>query len=672
MQILMAGVIVLGALSHWLAWRFKLPSILFLLLIGIVAGPVAGVLDPDLVLGEALFPLVSLSVAIILFEGSMTLRWTDLRGIGPAVWGLSLLGAAITFVLVAIAAHYLLALSWPVSALLGAIFSVTGPTVVVPMLRAIRPVPSVANTLRWEGIIVDPLGAMLAVLVAEFIRTQSFDSIWVAIAWLVASGMACGLVGAFGLAFLLRRNLVPWYLRNVVALAFVLASFAVANHFAHESGLLAVTVMGMALTNMRQVNVDDIFDFKESLTLLLVAVLFIVLAARLDFADFRQLNWGLPLFLIAVMFVIRPIAVFGSTFLSRLTLREKLLVSWISPRGIVAASVASLFALDLQRRGIEGAEQVVPVTFSVIIATVVLQSATAGRLANRLGLANPDPRDIIIVGATEPNRAFARKLKNAGYGVLFADTDWSEVRQARMAGFDAYFGRIVSDHAEMHLDYGSIGYLFGMSPERDQNTLAALHFRPDLGADAVFVMQTDEERASHMKELAGSLRVPKLFEPDFTYGEWARLVAEGAEFRLTKMTETFGFKEYRDSLPGDFIPLLGIDPRGKLKPFLADGHPVLRPGWQLLSLIPRATLDAEGSQRRNGNERPADAGGNGAGQAAAPQRKSAAESLRGHSAHERQQEAPGQRPNAGPAQAAGQGRGGDPGDADPGAGPAAA
>ncbi len=666
MQILMAGVIVLGALSHWLAWRFKLPSILFLLLVGIVAGPLTGVLDPDLVLGDALFPLVALSVAVILFEGSLTLRWSDLRGIGPAVWGLSTLGAAITFVLVAFAAHRLLSLSWPVSALIGAVLSVTGPTVVVPMLRAIRPVSSVANTLRWEGIIVDPIGAMLAVLVTEFVRTRSIDSIWLAIGKLVASGMVCGLVAAFALAFLLRRHLVPWFLRNVVALAFVLASFATANHFAHEAGLLAVTVMGMALANMRNVNVDDIFDFKESLTLLLVAVLFIVLAARLDFSDFGLLDWGLPFFLIAVIFVIRPIAVFASTFFSRLTTREKLLISWVSPRGIVAASVASLFALDMQERGVAGAEQVVAVIFSVIIATVVLQSATAGRLANRLGLANPDPSDVIIVGAGAPNRAFAQKLKSAGFGVMLADTDWHEVRKARMAGFDAYFGRIVSDHAEGHIDYGGIGYLLGMSPQRDQNILAALHFRPDLGTDSVFAMRTGETYGKHMKELAGSLRVGQLFGADFTYEEWARLVAEGAEFRLTRMTESFGFREYRDSLPGGFIPLLGIDTRGKLKPFLADDHPIVRPGWQLLSLIPRATLDVEDSQQPDGDAQGKGNGngngngggngggnGNGGGGASPPsaaKRRSAVESLRGHSAHEKKPAGgPPKTPDDGPA-----------------------
>lgn len=631
MQMLMAGVVVLGALSHWLAWRLKLPSILFLLLIGIVAGPVLGVLEPDKVLGEALFPLVSLSVAVILFEGSMTLRWSDLRGIRPAVWGLSTVGAAITFVLVTVAAHGLLALSWGVSALIGSLLSVTGPTVVVPMLRAIRPVPSVANTLRWEGIVVDPLGAMLAVLVTEFARTRSLDVVWLAIAKLVGAGVLAGVVGALALAFLLRRHLVPWFLRNVVALAFVLASFAGANALASEAGLLAVTIMGMALTNMRQVDVDDIFDFKESLTLLLVAVLFIVLAARLDFADFGRLDWGLPLFLVAVMLVVRPIAVFASTAISRLGVKEKLLISWISPRGIIAASVASLFALDLQARGVPGAEKVVPVIFSVIIATVLLQSATAGRLANALGLANPDPRNVIIVGAGEPNRAFAAKLRSAGYGVLFTDTDWTEIRKARMAGFDAYFGRVVSAHAENHIDYGSTGYLFGMSPQRDQNTLAALHFRPELGADSVFVLQTNEERGRHMRELASSLRVPQLFGGEFTYGDWCRLVAEGGEFRLTRMTETFGFREYRESLPGDFIPLLGIDLRGRLRPFVADVRPTLRPGWQLLSLIPRQTLDAEALQR--GIPPRGDPAAAVAGPGAAP-RKSAAEALRDQAAHE--------------------------------------
>ncbi|MEZ5728735.1 MAG: sodium:proton antiporter [Burkholderiaceae bacterium] len=444
MQLLLAGIVVLGVLSHWLAWRLRLPSILFLLLIGLLVGPVTGVVRPDEIFGESLFPFVSLSVAIILFEGSLTLRWAELRGIGAAVWGLVTVGAAVTFALVTLFAHWLLGMPLALAALVGAICTVTGPTVVVPMLRAIRPVASVSKTLRWEGIVVDPIGAMLAILVVEFMRSRSLEALAVELGWLLGAGVGAGLIGGFGLAFLLRRHLIPWYLRNVVALAFVLAVFAVSNQIAHEAGLLAVTVMGVALANMRQINVDDILDFKESLTLLLVAVLFITLAARLDFAEFASMSLGLPVFLLAVIFVARPVAVFVSTAFSRLGLREKLLISWVSPRGIVAAAVASLFALELRDRGVDGAELLVPTIFSVIVGTVLLQSATAGRVAAWLRLSNPDPRGIIILGAGAANRAFARKLKERDYPVLFVDSVWEDVRRARMDGFETYYGRIVS------------------------------------------------------------------------------------------------------------------------------------------------------------------------------------------------------------------------------------
>ncbi len=596
MQLVLAGIIVLGALSHWLAWRLKLPAILFLLLVGLVAGPVAGVLDPDALYGESLFAFVSLAVAVILFEGSLTLRWSDLRGIGGAVWGLVTVGAAITAVLVTIAAHFLMQMPWSVSALVGAICSVTGPTVVVPILRAVRPTASVSNTLRWEGIIVDPIGAILAVLVAEFVRTRTIEALWLAIASLLGAGLACGLAAAFGLAWLLRRHLIPWYLRDVSTLAFVLASFAVANSIAHEAGLLAVTVMGMALANMKQISVADILDFKESLTLLLVAMLFITLAARLDFAEFASLSWGLPFFLVAVILVVRPVAVFASTALSRLTVKEKLLVSWVSPRGIVAAAVASLFALEFREMGIAGAEQLVPVVFSVIIATVVLQSATAGRVAGALGLSNPDPNGVLVLGASTGVRAFAAKLKERGFQVMLADVNWADVRRARMEGFDAYYGRIVTDHAEGHIDHGAIGYLFAMSPRRDENTLACVHFRPELGAHAVFAVRTNEERESHMREMTGAFRVEHLFGKSLTLGDLERIVADGGEFRMTRLTESFDFKAYRDAMAGEFFPLLGIDPRGRLIPYADSGHPTLKAGWQLMSLLPRATAHAEAAR----------------------------------------------------------------------------
>ena len=607
-QLVIASIVVLGVISHWLAWRLRLPAILFLLIIGVLVGPVFQVVKPDLLFGEALFALVSLSVAIILFEGSLTLRWTELRGIGSAVWGLVSVGAAITGVLVAICAHYLLHLDWAVACMIGAICTVTGPTVVVPMLRAIRPNSTISKTLRWEGIVIDPIGAMLAVLVFEFIRTSQFGSLWVVIGELVLSGFAFGVVGALALGYLLRYHLIPWYLRDVVALAFVLAAFAGANYFAHEAGLLAVTVMGIALANFKQINVDDILEFKESLTLLLVAILFITLAARLDFGDFATMNWRLAAFLFAVIFVIRPIAVFISTATSVLTIKEKLLISWISPRGIVAAVVAALFALKLQELNSPDANLLVPVIFAVIIATVVLQSATASRVAQWLELSNPEPKGVIILGANEVNRAFGKKLVERDFDVMFADTDWSDVRKARMDGFSAYFGRIVSDHAEGSVDHGNIGYLFGMSDRRDRNVLACLHFRPELGGDSVFVLDVKEAGMGKSQELVGGLTVPHLFGKEFHYGDWERIYREGGDFRMTRMTEAFGYAEFEHSLPGDFIPLLGIDPKGRLHPFTGSNRPTIRPGWYMMSLLPKATLDGEAIGKAAKEKEKADAG----------------------------------------------------------------
>jgi len=605
MQLALAAIIVLGVLSHWLAWRLKLPAILFLLLVGILIGPTFGLIEPDALFGDALFGLVSLAVAIILFEGSLTLRWSELRGIGSAVWGLVSLGAAITFFLIAYAAHWVMDISLPVAYMLGAICSVTGPTVVVPMLRAIRPTSSVSKTLRWEGIVIDPIGAMLAVVTLEFIRTQDVGPAFVAILTLIVSGLVAGFIAAAALAWLLRYHLIPWYMRDITALAFVVAAFAGANFFAHEAGLLAVTVMGIALANIKQISVDDILEFKESLTLLLVAILFITLAARLDFADFTNLSWPLGAFLAIIMLVIRPIAVFVSTAFSALTWREKLLISWISPRGIVAAVVGALFAIELGLLNIPDAELIVPIVFCVIIATVVVQSATAGWLSRVLDLSSPDPNGVIILGATAANRAFAKKLADRGFNILLADTDWSEVRKARMDGLNTYFGQIVSDHAEGVIDHGNIGYMLGMSARSYKNLLASVHFRPELGGTGVFVLDVKESGSTNRsQELVGNLKVPMLFGAEMHFGEFERLYAEGAEFRVTRFTDEYSFSDYRDSLPGATVPLLGIDPNNRLVPFTDQGRPTIKAGWQLMALWPRETVEAEKATRTEREKAP--------------------------------------------------------------------
>ncbi|MDA3876445.1 MAG: cation:proton antiporter, partial [Halothiobacillus sp.] len=374
----LTGIIVAGIAAQWLAWRIKVPAILFLLMIGVLLGPMLGWLNPDQLFGDLLFPIVSLAVAVILFEGSLTLHFHELRGVGGLIWRLVTIGAAVSWGVASAAAHYFVGLSWSMAALFGAIVVVTGPTVVVPLLRIVRPVAKVSTVLRWEGIMIDPIGALLAVLVFEFIITQLEHStsgsglstvLWPFIR-LVGLGLAFGLGGGYLLGVVLRRHALPEFLINVVVLASVLAVFTASNLLADESGLLAVTVMGILLANMRGVPLADVLHFKESLTLLFISGLFILLAARIHPSMFSAIGFGAILVLLAIQFVAQPLMVWLSAIGSGLNWREKLMIAWIGPRGIVAAAISGLFALKLAQHGVVGADALVPLTFIIIVGTV--------------------------------------------------------------------------------------------------------------------------------------------------------------------------------------------------------------------------------------------------------------------------------------------------------------
>ncbi|WP_266158462.1 cation:proton antiporter, partial [Dyella silvatica] len=432
--LMLACMLTIGFLAQWLAWRVKLPAILFLLLAGIVLGPVAGVLKPDQLLGNLLFPVVSLSVALILFEGSLSLRLHELPGIGKAVRGLVSYGAVVAVLMLAVAAHYIAGLNWELALLFGALTCVTGPTVIAPMLRTVRPNARIANTLRWEGIVIDPLGALFAVLVYEAIVShQEGHTIGIFLAT-IACGTVIGALMAWALAFLLRRQLIPEYLQNYGTMTAVLLAFSVSNAITHESGLLAVTIMGIALGNMRGIHVDDILDFKENLTTLLVSTLFILLAARLQWPLPQGMLWAGMVIFLAAQLIVRPVTVAISSVGSSLTWRERALIAWVAPRGIVAASVSALFALRLEHLGMPGGDALVPLVFILIIGTVVLQSATARPLARWLKVAEPETNGVLVFGSDIVARAISRALVDAGFRVMLADDDWDGVRRARMEG----------------------------------------------------------------------------------------------------------------------------------------------------------------------------------------------------------------------------------------------
>jgi len=366
----LSAIVILGIGAQWLAWRLRFPSIIFLLLAGFIAGPLTGFLHTEELMGNLLFPFVSLSVAVILFEGGLTLNLKELRGIGKVVFRLISIGVIVTWGIGALAAHYLLGLNWEIALLLGAVLVVTGPTVIGPLLRHIRPKGKVADVLKWEGIVIDPIGAMLALLVFEAIVVNGNQSttllILLSLGKTILFGGTVGVVFAYLLWLLLKNRWVPDTLQETVTLSMVVAAYLAGDLLQTEAGLFSTTIMGIVMANQKQVMVKHILEFKENLRVLIISALFIILASRLEMSVLTHISIGSLLFLAVLIVLARPVSVFLSSMGSRLNLREKFFLSFMAPRGIVAASIASVFALRLTESNVPQAEYLVPLTFIVI------------------------------------------------------------------------------------------------------------------------------------------------------------------------------------------------------------------------------------------------------------------------------------------------------------------
>ncbi len=586
--LMLTALLGVGFLAQWLAWRIRLPAILPLLVIGLVLGPLLGVVKPDALLGDLLFPAVSLAVAIILFEGSINLRFSELKGIGHAVRRLVSSGAAVAVLGLAAAAHWIAGLSWPLAFLFGALTCVTGPTVINPMLRAVRPNAKVSNLLRWEGIVIDPIGALLAVLVYEIIVSKEFQghSLWMFL-FTFGSGVGIGVIAALLLAALLKRQFIPEYLQSYATLALLLAAFSGSNAITHESGLLAVTVMGIVLGNLRHVHIDLITNFKEDLSILLVSMLFIILAARLPWPlPTGTLTTGLLIYL-AAQFIVRPLSVGLATLRSSLTWRERALAAWISPRGIVAAAISALFALELETRGMPGADRLVPLVFILIIATVVVQSATAGPLARWLGVRAPEPRGVLVFGVNPVARAIAAALAKQDVPVLVAGDDWEGIRAARMQGLKTYFGNPTSQHAHNYLDHTGLGRLLAMSTQREMNSLTSLHYRQEFGRDKVYRLRNlGADESSERASFANPLLAPALFGEDMTNSRFQELLDEGWQIKTTTLTEAYDWPQFVEAWGSDLILLFLITDRGNLRMASSKRELEPRPGFAVTALVP--------------------------------------------------------------------------------------
>ena len=591
----LALVLILGVSAQWIAWKIRLPSIVLLLLTGIVAGPVTGWLDPDVLFGSLLQPVVSLSVAVILFEGGLGLEIAELREIGSSLRNLVTIGVLVTWGASAGLAYTVLGLDAQLSALLGAILVVTGPTVILPLLRHVRPIGEVGSLLKWEGMLNDPIGAILAVLVFEAIllggATANTRAAVASFFETLGVGAGIGLAGAAIATLALKRQWIPDFLQNSVSLMLVIAVFLVSNQFKSEAGLLAVTLMGIALANQRWYPVRHIIEFKENLRVLIISVLFIVLAARVRAQDLEQLGWRHALFLAGLILIIRPLAVWLSTIGTRLTRRQRIFVAWMAPRGIVAAAVSALFAAELVRNGYPEAQALVPITFLVIIGTSAIYGTTAFAVARKLGLAEPSPQGVLIVGAHSWAREIAKALQREKLRVAIADSNWENVSAARMSELPVYYGGILSESVLDEVELYGIGNLLALTSNEEANALGALHFAGTFGRDHVFQLPPpagiDRGRRTWVspQHLSGRL----LFSHEATYAVLSEKFASGWTVKKTNLTEKFGYNDLIERYGGDVVPMFLVNSAGDLRILTAGAKPKPKAGDRLISLVGHQT-----------------------------------------------------------------------------------
>lgn len=577
----LAGIIILGILAQWVAWRFKIPAILPLILIGLFVGPIAAEFINDdgakwiepiwngkkgLFPGEGLYYFVSLAISIILFEGGLTLKRSEIRSVGPVITKLITLGAAVTFFAAAVAAHFLFELRWDLAFLFSGLIIVTGPTVITPILRNIPLKRDVSTVLKWEGILIDPIGALVAVLVFEFISVGGeagfTKTALMEFGKIVLFGTTFGFTFAHALVFVINKKFIPHYLLNVASLSVVLLVFVESEIFAHESGLLAVVVMGMVIGNSKLENIKELLYFKESLSVLLISILFILLSANINYNDLLLLyRWETLWLFLVVVLLIRPIAVFLSAHGSKIRTNEKLFISWVGPRGIVAAGIASLFGGKLIKQGVEGAEYITPLVFMIVLGTVLLNATTARLFARVAGVFLTKSEGILIIGASKVSRIIAQYLIENGRHVVLVDSNQNNINEANDLGIEGYTENIYSDTLSDNVEFNDIGYLLALTGNSDINNYAVNKFGAQFGENGSFrlVSKTELDEES-TKPSEG------LFSYTDDYVSFSQVTEKHPEVNEIKINDQKKYLELLDvfNKDEDQIPLFLKDAKGEI------------------------------------------------------------------------------------------------------------
>ncbi|WP_242098030.1 MULTISPECIES: sodium:proton antiporter [unclassified Sphingomonas] len=549
--LLIVGVAVAGVFGQWLGWRLRLPAIIPLLVIGAIAGPIAGVVKPSVALGEVMRPAIGMAVAIIVFEGGLNLNLRELRSAGSGVLRLVAVALPLNWVFGTLATHFVAGLSWPVAILVGAILVVTGPTVIMPLLRQAKLEPRPASFLKWEAIVNDPIGATVTLLVLSFLTlstTMSTGDALLRLTWrtLVGGGVAAtlGLIVPFGIRTLFRRDLAPEYLKTPILLAGALGVYAAGEAVQPETGLVGATLFGVVLANIDVTGLQELRRFKESLTVFLVSGLFILLTANIDRQTVTMLSWPIAATTLAILFVARPLAIGLATIGAKVTWAERLLVGWIGPRGVVAAAIAGVAGERLANAGYPDARLVLPLVFAVIASTVVLHGLTLAPLARRLGLASGGRSGLLIVGASAFTVALGEALRGAGVPVLMLDRSALALKAARLAGLQTMRVEVLSVLGEEVVDLRDYEHLLAATPDDAYNGLVCTRFASEFGRERVYQTAPDESsgRNAASREWRGKIAV----DADLGHQRLSDLMQEGAAFVVEPVAEGVPIKASRE------------------------------------------------------------------------------------------------------------------------------
>ena len=586
---------VLGIGAQWIAWRTGWPAIVLMLAAGFLAGPVLHLFNPEEIFGDLLEPMIGIGVALILFEGGLSLDFRELKHSGDSVWRLATVGVIIGWVLGAGAGYYIAGLVWPVAILFGGILVVTGPTVVLPLLRQSSVQARPASVLKWESIVNDPTGALLAVIAYEYFRLSADGAtVFEVVPPLLIAAVISGLIGyaaAWVIAFTFPRGTVPEYLKVPVLFTTVIGVFVLSNQIEHEAGLVAVTVMGVALANMNVSSLRSIHPFKENIAVLLVSGIFILLSASLEVEELAYLNWRFGLFLIALLFIVRPVTVLLSLIGTSMPWNERLFVAWIAPRGIVLVAISGLFALRLSELGYADGNVLIGLSFAVVVVTIVAHGFTIDTVARWLKIKGNERPGLLIVGSNSWTIALAEQMHELKTPVMIVDSSWQRLTPARQKGLPFYHGEILNEATEHNLDLNPFQVLVAATENEAYNALVCNEFAYEIGRDSVY--QLGEVNEADPRALPESLRGRALFESGFGVDDVNERQSAGWTFRKTKLSEQFDFDDAQEKLPDTAHMLLLLRESGRMRFFTHASRPEPSAGDIILSYTPPVTRTAE-------------------------------------------------------------------------------